>query len=64
MIKAFDEYYIVLPQSVKLCLDTVCWHRVILDGILEGNVDKALYASDQMLLIDREIVTYCAQSSK
>ncbi len=64
MIKAFDEYYIVLPQSVKLCLDTVCWHRVILDGILEGNVDKALYASDRMLLIDREIVTYCAQSSK
>lgn len=62
MIETFDEYYIVIPQSVKLCLDTVCWHRVILEGILEGNVDKALYASDQMLLIDREIVTCCSKT--
>lgn len=61
MIETFDEYYGVLTQSVKLCLDTICWHRVILEGIREGDVEKAAYASDQMLLIDREIVTNCEQ---
>lgn len=56
MIEAFDEYYVVLPQSVKLSLNTIGWHRTILEGILEGDVEKTAYAYDQMLLIDREIV--------
>ena len=60
MIEAFDEYYVVIPQSVKLCLDTICWHRVILEAIRQGDSGKAAYASDQMLLIDREIVSFCA----
>ena len=63
MIEAFDEYYVVLPQSVKLCLDTICWHRVILDGIRQGDAGRTAYASEQMLLIDREIVSFCSEEA-
>lgn len=64
MIEAFDEYYGILPQSTQLCLETVCWHRDLLDAMRNRDVDAALQACDEILLIDEKLIKEARDTSE
>lgn len=56
MIEAIDEYSSVLPQSVQFCLETVFWHRVMIDSIRKKNEAAAFRACDEINLIDQRLL--------
>lgn len=64
MIEAFDEYYGILPQSTALCLETVCWHRSLLDAIGSRDVSAALQACDKILMIDEKLIKEVGDSAE
>lgn len=62
MIEAFDEYYGILPQSTQLCLETICWHRTLLDAIRQKDLDGATHSCDEILLIDKRLIKEAGNS--
>ena len=56
MIETFDEYYGVLPQSTQLCLDTIGFHRELLDAVKRCDTEAALASCDEICLIDRKLI--------
>lgn len=53
MIEAFDEYYGVLPQSVQMCLETLPWHREMLEAVRRHDESAALHACDEICRINQ-----------
>lgn len=56
MIEVLDDYIEVIPQSVGLCLDTICWHRSILEGLSSADTEKVCHAYDKILEIDKRVI--------
>lgn len=56
MIEAFDEYYSILPQSTQLCLDTLSWHRELMNALFKRDEAAALHSCDEILTIDLRLI--------
>lgn len=62
MIETFDEYYVILLQNEQMCMDTIPWHRVLLDAMREHDEDKAADACDHILELDVQLILYANQT--
>lgn len=56
MIETLDEYYGILPQTTKMCLETVSWHRCLMDAVKKRDKQAALQACDEILQVDTKLI--------
>lgn len=56
MIETFDEYYSYFPQASQMCLDTIPFHREILEAIRAKDIPRAMEACDFIQKTDVKII--------
>lgn len=64
MIEAFDDYYSVLPQSVQMCLETLPWHRSLLEAIRKHDEPAALQACDEICRINQRFMETAGEAEQ
>lgn len=56
IIEAFDDYAGILLRSSEICMDTIPFHRDLLDAIRAGDPELANQACDRIMEIDSRVL--------
>lgn len=64
MIETFDTYYSVLPQNKQLCIETIPYHRKLMDAIRSKDKEMVDRIYDEIRDIDANLVYSSGQNQK